>query len=271
MMSLIDTHAHLQFKSYDQDRVEVAKINSEKLETIINVGTSLDASEKGIDLSKKYSNFYASIAVHPHHVDQWSNKTYDDLKILGKNKKVVAVGEIGLDKHMYKPLGILRSDELKVYPKPDLKKQATVLDNQIQLALALNKPIIFHCREAYDELYEQIRTYRGKLGGLMHCFMGDWNQAKKFLNMNLYISFSGNITYKGNNYIREIAKKVPGARILSETDSPFLSPEPRRGKRNEPLYVKIVVSTIANLKGWSLESAAHITTKNAKELFNFQK
>ena len=179
---------------------------------------------------------------------------------MGRRPKVVAVGEIGLDNHHYVD-----------YPKPNLKKQATMLDSQIQLALALNKPILFHCREAYDELYEQIGTYRGRVTGLMHCFMGDWRQAKKILDVGLYISFSGNITYKGNHYIREVAKKVPDDRILSETDSPFLSPEPRRGERNEPIYVKIVVSTIASVKGWSQAAAAHITTKNAKELFNFQK
>ena len=259
-MNLIDTHAHLQFKSYNEDRDEVTKRNSEELDAIINVGTSVDASEKGVKLSKKFGNFFSSVAVHPHHVDQWSNKTYDELKVLGQNKKVVAVGEVGLDKYIYKG-----------YPKPNLKKQSDVLDKQIQLAQELNKPILFHCREAYDELYEQIKNYNGKVRGLMHCYMGDWSQAKKFLGMGFYISFSGNITYKGNDYIREVAKKVPEDRILSETDSPFLSPEPRRGKRNEPIYVKIVVSTISNLKGWSQETAAHITTKNAKELFNFQK
>jgi len=258
-MKFTDTHAHLQFKSYDEDRDEVTKRNSEELDTVINVGTSVDSSEKGIELSTKFANFYASVAVHPHHVDQWGNKTYDELKILGRNNKVVAIGEIGLDKHEYAG-----------YPKPDLKKQAGMLGEQINLAQELNKPILFHCREAYDELYDQIKTYQGKVSGLMHCYMGDWDQAKKFLDMGLYISFSGNITYKGNGYIREVAKKVPDDRVLSETDSPFLSPEPRRGKQNEPIYVKIVVSTIANLKGWSQESAAHITTKNAKDLFNFQ-
>ncbi len=260
MMGLIDTHAHLQFKSYDEDREEVTKRNSEELDTIINVGTSIDASAKTIELAKKFDNFYASVALHPHHVDQWKNQTFETLKKLGERPKVVAVGEIGLDNHHYVD-----------YPKPDLKKQAEMLDDQIQLALTLNKPILFHCREAYDELYDQIRTYKGRVSGLMHCFMGNWEQAKKFLGMGLYISFSGNITYKSNNYIREVAKKVPDDRILSETDSPFLSPEPRRGKRNEPIYVKIVVSTIASVKGWSPEAAAHITTNNAKELFNFQK
>ena len=133
------------------------------------------------------------------------------------------------------------------------------------------KPILFHCRDAYDELYEQIKDYKGTVRGLMHCYMGTWDQAKKFLGLGLYISFSGNITYKGNGYIRETAKKLPADKILTETDSPFLSPEPRRGQRNEPIYVKIVAATLANLKGWSVEKSARLTSQNAKDLFNFHK
>lgn len=256
-MKLIDTHAHLQFKAYDEDRDEVVKRNSEELEAVINVGTSVDASEKGIQLAEKIDNFYASVAVHPHHVDQWGGNTYNQLKSLSQNPKVVAVGEIGLDNHLYQG-----------YPKPDLKKQAKILEEQINLARELGKPILFHCRDAYDELYEQIKDYKGKVRGLMHCYMGTWEQAKKFLELGLYISFSGNITYRGNDYIRGVAKKLPPEKILTETDSPFLSPEPRRGQRNEPIYVKMVAATIATLRNLRAEKAVQITTENAKNLFD---
>ena len=259
-MKLVDTHAHLQFKAYDPDRDEVVKRNSEELAAVINVGTSVDASEKGIALAEQIDTFYASIGVHPHHVDQWNGTTYETLKSLGQNPKVVALGEIGLDKHSYKG-----------YPKPDLKKQREILEEQVNLALELAKPILFHCRDAYDELYEHIKNYKGKIRGLMHCYMGTWEQAKKFLDLGLYISFSGNITYKANDYIRETAKKLSDDRILTETDSPFLSPEPRRGQRNEPIYVKIVAATLANLKGWVVEETARLTSQNAKDLFNFHK
>ena len=267
-MKLIDTHAHLQFKAYDSDRSEVAKINSQELGVIINVGTSIDTSEKGIVLTKDFDNFYASIGVHPHHVDQWNGNTYNQLKLLAQNPKVVAIGEIGLDNHLYKPLRVLRSNELQGYPKPDLKKQAKILEEQINLAQELGKPILFHCRDAYDELYEQIKGHKGKVRGLMHCYMGTWEQAKRFLDLGLYISFSGNITYKGNDYIRETAKKLPEDKILTETDSPFLSPEPRRGQRNEPIYVKMVAATIATLRNLRTEEAVQITAQNAKKLFN---
>ena len=256
-MKPIDTHAHLQFKAYDEDRDEVVKRNSKALEAIINVGTSVEASEKGIKLAEKVDNFYVSIGVHPHHVEQWDSQAYAKLKSLGKNKRVVAVGEIGLDNHLYQG-----------YPKPDLKKQAKILEEQINLARELGKPILFHCRDAYNELYEEIKHYQGKLSGLMHCYMGTWEQAKNFLELGLYISFSGNITYRGNDYIRKTAKKLPADKILTETDSPFLSPEPRRGQRNEPIYVKMVATTIATLRNLRTEEAVQITAQNAKNLFD---
>src|SRR3972149_3038252 len=247
-----------QKTAYEIDRDEVVKRNSKELGAVVNVGTSVEASEKGIKLAEKVDNFYASVAVHPHHVDQWNDETYKTLKSLGQHEKVVAVGEVGLDNHFYKPLRVLRSNELQGYPKPNLKKQAKILEEQINLAQELGKPIRFHCRDAYDELYEQIKGHKGKVRGLMHCYMGTWDQAKKFLALGLYISFSGNITYKGNGYIRDVAKKLPTDKILTETDSPFLSPEGRRGQRNEPIYVKLVAATLADLKGWAVEKTAQV-------------
>jgi len=267
-MKLIDTHAHLQFKAYDTDRDEVVKRNSQELGAVVNVGTSVEASEKGIKLAEKVDNFYASVAVHPHHVDQWNDETYKTLKSLGQHEKVVAVGEVGLDNHFYKPLRVLRSNELQGYPKPNLKKQAKILEAQINLARELGKPILFHCRDAYDELYEQIKIYKGTVRGLMHCYMGTWNQAERFLDLGLYISFSGNLTYSKNDYIREVAKKVPKDRILVETDAPYLPPEPFRGKRNEPSYVKIVVTQLEILR--SDDKIGQATVTNAKELLKLK-
>lgn len=254
-MKLIDTHAHLQFKAYDEDRDEVIKRNSDGLQALVNVGTSIDSSKNGIDLSKKFENFFSSVGVHPHHVVLWNDKTISTLESLLKEEKVVAVGEIGLDNHTYEG-----------YPNPDLKAQAKILHEQIALAIKNKKPILFHCRGAYDEIYDEVKQYKGKILGLMHCYMGTLEQAKKFLDLGLYISFSGNITYKKNDYIREVAKKIPADKILIETDAPFLPPEGRRGMRNEPIYVKIVSTTIAELKGWPQEDAAKITSQNAEIL-----
>ena len=257
-MKPIDTHAHLQFEAYNTDRQEVVKRNSRDLEALINVGTSLEASKQGIELSNKVTNFYASIGVHPHHVKQWDDSTYRQLKELAvNNPKVVAVGEIGLDNHLYQG-----------YPQPNLKEQAEILDEQINLALELKKPILFHCRQAYGELHNQIKIYKGQITGLMHCYMGDWEEAKKFLDLGLYLSFAGNITYKGNDYLRDVAKKAPADRLLTETDSPFLTPEPHRGERNEPIYVTMVIKEIATQRLWSLQETTTITTNNAKRLLN---
>lgn len=255
-MNLIDTHAHLQFKAYDSDRDIVIKRNSKELEEVINVGAAIDSSKGAIELAKKVTNFYASIGVHPHHSDQWGPETFKTLAKLAGEEKVVAVGEIGLDLHQYNDC-----------PKPQLKDQTNILHEQINLAIERDLPIIFHCRDAYDELLDEIDTYKGKIRGVMHCFIGDAVQAKSFLDFGLYISFTGNITYKGNDTIREIAKSVPNDKILIETDSPYLPPEPYRGKRNEPIYVRIVANKIAELKNLSIEEIARITNQNAKALF----
>src|SRR3990172_2574949 len=138
-MNLVDTHAHLQFKAYDEDRDYVVKRSSEQLAALVNVGTSLESSKNGVELSKRVENFYSSIGVHPHHAGIWNEKTFSSLESLIKEEKVVAVGEIGLDNHNYEG-----------YPRPDLKPQTNILHKQIDLAIKNKKPILFHCRNAYD-------------------------------------------------------------------------------------------------------------------------
>ena len=255
-MKLIDTHAHLQFKAYDEDRDIVVKRNSDELAAIINVGATLDSSEGAVKLSEKTDNFYSSVGIHPHHSEQWNQETLDKLTKLAGEEKVVAIGEIGLDLHQYTD-----------YPKPRLEDQTKMLHDQIGLAVEKNLPVIFHCRDAYEELLGEIAQYKGKIRGVMHCFIGSLDQAEKFLSFGLYLSFTGNITYKNNDSIREVAKNTPNDKILIETDSPYLPPEPHRGRRNEPIYVKMVASKIAELKNLSLEEVAAATSDNAKTLF----
>ncbi len=254
-MRLTDTHAHLQFKAYDEDRDEIVVRSSKELAAVVNVGTKLDSSEAALKLAQKIPNFYASVGVHPHHVDEWQKDWINKLEKLAKEPKVVAIGEIGLDNHEYED-----------YPKPDITKQTKILLEQIELANKLDLPIIFHCRDAYDELYEVIKPYE-KLKGLAHCFMGTSEQAKKFLNLGLYISFSGNITYKRNEYIREVVKIMPLNKILAETDAPYLPPEPHRGKRNEPIYVRIVVETIARVRSENFENVVETINNNSRGIF----
>lgn len=253
-MKLIDTHSHFQFQAYDQDRDKVINENLSELDAIMTVGASLDSSKKAVELVAGYNHLFAAVGIHPHHVDQWSKETLSQLTELAEKLKVVAIGEIGLDKHLYQG-----------YPEPDLKKQAKILLPQIELARRRDLPILFHCRDAYEDLLDLIKPF-APLKGLVHCFMGDIGLAKNFLELGLYISFSGNITYKGNYHIREAAAFVPNDRILIETDSPFLAPIPHRGQRNEPKYVKIVAETISSLKALGVEDLGRATTENAISL-----
>jgi len=268
-MKLIDTHAHLQFKAYDPDREEVIKRSLKELAAIINVGADLDSSENAVKLTKQYDRLYNAVGIHPHHAEKYykTGEYLTKLEKLINQPQVVAVGEIGLDLHHYKSLRVLSSDELENSPPPDLEKQREIFHHQVSLALKLSKPVIFHCRDAYDELYQEIKQYQGKVSGVVHCFMGNWEQAEGFLDLGLYISFTGNITYKGNDYLREIARKVPDDRILTETDAPYLSPQERRGMRNEPMYVKMVAESLENVKSWSLTKVIETTNKNAQQLF----
>ena len=257
-MKLIDTHAHLQFKAYDLDRDKVIKRNIKELEAVNNVGADLDSSKGAVKLTEKFDQLYASVGIHPHHAEKYygTDEYLATLDRLAKQPKVIAIGEIGLDLHQYKEA-----------PPPDLKKQSEIFHKQVALALQYSKPVILHCRDAYDELFDQVKRYKRRTIGVVHCFMGSWEQAKKFLNLGLYISFTGNITYKGNDYIREIAGKAPDDRIMVETDAPYLSPQERRGTRNEPIYVKMVAAQIAACRNLSSEETAATTTQNAKSLF----
>lgn len=259
LVKLIDTHAHLQFEKFDTDRSDVIKRNGEELEAVINPGASIDSSKKGVEMVQNIANFYAAVGVHPHHVDQWDKETMDQLEYLVKKPKVVAVGEIGLDKHTYQG-----------YPEPNLNKQIEILIPQIELARKFDLPILFHCRDAYDDLYKTIEKFK-PLRGLLHCFMGDKDVAKKFVGLGLKISFAGNLTYKGNDKMRDAAKYLSNDLIVTETDSPYLSPENLRGTRNEPINVKFVAETIAQVKHLGFDEVGEFTVKNAKNLFDLEK
>lgn len=255
-MKLIDTHAHLQFERFDQDRQAVVEKISQELEAVINPGASLVSSEKAVLLCKTVENFYPAVGIHPHHENEATSDWLLKLENMVEKDKVVAVGEIGLDNHVYNG-----------YPEPDLKRQTEVLLPQIDLAKKHNKPILFHCRKAYDELYEVIKGQKVEKA-LIHCFMGDKKTAKKFLDLGLLVSFAGNLTYKNSAEMREAAAYIPLESILVETDSPYLSPEPLRGGRNEPTNVHYVVKTIAEVKKTSTEAISSNTVANAKRFFS---
>ncbi len=262
---LIDTHAHLNFKEFNKDRSQVIKRAFEGgVEKIINVGTNLKDSKDSILLAEKYKNISATIGLHPIDVQ---NERFDKkvwLK-LAKHQKVVAVGEIGLD-YYYKPK---TKRKLEVFKE----KQRTGLCQQLKLSKELNLPVIFHCRQAHQDLIELLsaQSELRPQKAVAHSFVGNLDQLQKYLDFGFYIGFNG-IIFKSIERINfeESIKRTPLDRILIETDCPFLTPlqvKPAQ-ERNEPLYVKFVAQRIAEIKNFTLEQVAGKTTENAKKLFN---
>jgi TatD DNase family protein len=249
----IDSHAHLEMREFNRDRPEVMKRALEAgVGCVITVGTTLSDCAKALSLAAQYETVYAVIGIHPHEVKAIDAKTYDALKPMAQNRKVVAYGEIGLDFFRnLSPRGI----------------QITRFGEQLDLAEELDLPVVIHDREAHAETLNMLKGWKGKRRGVVHCFSGTKAMAKTCLDMGFYISIPGPITYPKSEKLREIVKDIPIDRLLLETDCPYLTPEPHRGKRNEPAYVVHTARRIAEVKGLSLEDLGRITSRNTKELF----
>ncbi|MFH1339096.1 MAG: TatD family hydrolase [Candidatus Omnitrophota bacterium] len=249
---LIDTHCHLDFPDYDNDRPEVIqKARREGVGCIINIGSSLRGSREGVKLSKEYDFIYASVGIHPHEADRTDKETIEKIKRLSQESKVIAIGEIGLD--YYKGIS-----------SPE--NQRRLFLSLLELTEPESLPVIIHCRQAQADIYEILKN-NNIHNGVVHCFSGDEDFLKKCLGLGLYVSFTCNLTYKKAGSLRNLAKLVPLERLLLETDAPFLPPEGFRGKRNEPGYVKYLAEELAGIKGAGIEEVARITTDNARKLF----
>lgn len=252
-----DTHAHLDDLVYKEDFLAVtARMKSAGITRMTNVGYDLPSSERSVDLAQVHEFIYAAVGVHPHNALEANDELWEKLLILAKRPKVLAWGEIGLD--YYRDLS----------PRP-LQKEAFI--QQIKLANEVGLPIVIHNRDAHQDVMEIVKTYSPQYGGIFHCYSGSWEMAKVLLNMGFYISFAGPITYKHARQTVEVAKHVPLDRILVETDSPYLTPEPRRGKRNEPTYVVEVVKKIAEIRNVAFEDLAEQTRRNAETIFGLTK
>ncbi|MFH0988232.1 MAG: TatD family hydrolase [Parcubacteria group bacterium] len=274
---MFDTHAHVNFNAFKDDADEVMKRALDKNVSVINVGSQLSTSRRAVLFAEKYPNAYAVVGMHPdhlhdkrisEHVDEKEDVNYETrveafdrsayYSLAKGNKKVVAIGECGLD---YYRLTGEDVEEVK-------EKQRELLREQIDLANELALPMSIHCRDAYDDLIAELKTRELKRRGVIHCFIGNAEQAEQFLQMGFYLGFTGIITFKNvQKDLLEIIRTMPGDKILSETDCPYLAPEPYRGKRNEPAYVEFIIKKIAGLRGWSFEEAQRITDENAKRLF----
>ena len=252
---LIDTHAHLDMKDYNDDLDEVIERALDRgINYIISVGIDYSSSVKALELAGRYDFIYSTIGCHPHNAD---NTDFDKLRDLGKlasESKVVAWGEIGLD--------FFRNRS-----KPE--KQIEIFEQQLWMAYEYDLPVIIHDRDAHSELFDILKKNKDLNDkGVIHCFSGDFELAMAFIDMGYYISIPGTVTYKNANKIKDVAARIPIERILVETDAPFLAPVPKRGKRNEPSFVAYTAREIARLRGMDFDEFAKHTFENAKALFN---
>lgn len=254
---IIDSHAHLQDSRFADDLEAVLQRAAEAgLERIVCVGYDLPSSREAVALARRYPMIKAVVGIHPHDADTINDQSLAELWELGKLPEVVGVGEMGLD--FYRDLS----------PR-DVQRNGFVA--QIKLAHELGKPIVIHDRDAHQEVTDIIKQEKaGKNGGIMHCYSGHLPLAVELMKLNFHISFAGPVTYKNAQKTAEVASRIPLDRILVETDCPYLTPEPKRGKRNEPALVAGVVEKIAALQNKTFEEVAYITSRNTKKVFGFQ-
>ncbi|MDA0692418.1 MAG: YchF/TatD family DNA exonuclease [Nitrospinae bacterium] len=258
---IIDTHAHLDMDQYDADRDEVIeRARANGVDYILNIGCDVESSARSLELAEQYDFIYATAGIHPHDVKSIDDTTYAELRRLLAHPRMVAVGEIGLD-------------YFKNYSPQDL--QRTHFRNQLELAKELDKPIIIHCRDANEDmisiLSEFYKPNNRARSGIFHCFSGDQKLADKALEMGFYISFSGSVTFKKSDELRAVAKTIPADRLFVETDCPFLTPAPNRGKRNEPSFVHHTAQLVAEVRGLRVEDVQRTTELNFFELFGIGK
>jgi TatD DNase family protein len=259
-LEIIDSHAHLEFPQFDEDRAAMldrAQAVGVKSILAIGSGTGTNHLDAAIPFAEQHDWVYATVGIHPHDVNDVTEETFAQLETLAKHPRVIAWGEMGLDYHYD-------------HVAPDLQKR--VFRRQLDQAKAAKLPIIIHCRDAWPdclEIMEQDWASSG-LGGIFHCFSGTLEEARRGLDMGFLISFAGNVTYPKAQAIRDAAAGVPLDLMLTETDSPFLPPQGRRGKRNEPAFVVEVAKALANVRNLAAEEVAAITAANFRRFFRLQ-
>ena len=255
---MIDSHAHLDFPQFDEDREQVIdRAREAGITTIINVGADLPSSRRSIELAERYPFIYAAVGVHPHDADTLDEAGFGGVQAMARHPRVVAIGEIGLD--YYRDLS----------PRD---KQVEAFERQLTLAETLDLPFIVHDRDAHDDvmtILEGKAAGRGSLRGVLHCFSGDVPMAHKAVELGLHISVGGPVTFRNARQLPDVVREVPLSKLLLETDCPYLAPHPHRGKRNEPAYVLLVAQTVAALKNVSVTEVQRITSRNVRELFGF--
>lgn len=250
-MKIIDSHAHYDDSAFDDDRdslLETLFSESSPIDRIINVGCSVKGSESSAKLAEKYERIYFTAGLHPDAADETDR--LDVIRRLATHPKCVAIGEIGLDYH---------------YENHDRTIQKTAFEKQLQLAAELSLPVVIHSRDAWEDTMELLRKYRPR--GVMHCFSGSAETAREIVKMGMYVGFTGAVTFKNAKKARLAAGVVPMDRLLCETDCPYMSPEPLRGRRCDSSMLPHTLAVLAEIKGVTVEEMAEITAHNAEELF----
>lgn len=252
---LFDSHAHLDDEKFSHDRYEIInKARESGVSYILNASSDLVSAKNSISLAEDFEFIYAAVGIHPHCAGEMEDSTLDIIRDLAGHKKVVAIGEIGLDYY---------------YDTAPRDIQKYWFARQLDLARELELPVIVHDRDAHEDILDIIKSQNSReVGGVFHCFSGSVEMAKEVLDNNFYISVGGVVTFKNAKKIIDVVKYTPMDRLLIETDCPYLTPEPFRGKRNDSGYVRLVAEKIASIKGLSFESVASITLNNARQLLS---
>lgn len=254
---IFDAHAHYDDEAYDEDRAEVIEdlINND-IVGVLNCGASFEGAKASVKLAEQYDIFYAAVGIHPEDVNVLDDNMIKTLETLAQNKKVRAIGEIGLD-YFYKE-----------NPPKEIQKNAFI--KQMELAQKLKLPVIIHDRDAHEDTLNIIKSFKN-VAGEIHCFSGSSEFAKECMKLGYYIGFTGVITFKNAKKIIEVAREVPLNRIIVETDCPYMSPEPYRGKRNNSRYIKHIIDRIADIKGITSLEMCRKTVENTMDLLKLNK
>lgn len=286
---LIETHAHLDYPDFATDFDDVLRRATDAGVTrIITIGTSVESSRRAVDLAEKYPNIFAVIGVHPTYVEESGDDVITPLRELAKSSRVVAIGETGLDYHRLPSVEVSKERQTQVFSKAlqssmeeeieaDIhdgaykSKQASLFEQQLDLAAELGLNVVIHQRDAWNDTLEIMKPYTGKVRGVFHCFGGSIEQANAVIDLDHLVSFTGIVTFKNGAAVREVATQIPLWKFMVETDCPYLAPVPFRGKRCEPAHTRIVAETIAGARRMTLEEVAEATTETAEKFFRFPK
>jgi len=284
---LIETHAHLDYPDFAGDFDEVlGRATEAGVARIITIGTSVESSRSAVSLAEKYPNIFAVIGVHPSYVEESGDDVITPLRELAKSSRVVALGETGLDYHRLPSVELAKERKTQVFSKvlqssteeeieADIhdgaykSKQASLFEQQLDLAAELGLNVVIHQRDAWDDTLEIMKPYTGRVRGVFHCFGGSLEQANAVIELGHLVSFTGIVTFKNGMAVREMAAQIPLWKFMVETDCPYLAPAPFRGKRCEPFHTRIVAESIAAARGITVEEVAEATTETAEKFFRF--